>query len=64
MRIITGIILLSLHKPIDIAEQLATLDVMSGGRLVFGAGLGYRDVEFKASAPRRRSACNAWRRIS
>ena len=48
MRIITGIILLSLHKPLDIAEQLATLDVMSGGRLVFGAGLGYRDVEFKA----------------
>jgi len=48
MRIITGVILLSLHKPLDIAEQLATLDVMSGGRLVFGAGLGYRDVEFKA----------------
>jgi alkanesulfonate monooxygenase SsuD/methylene tetrahydromethanopterin reductase-like flavin-dependent oxidoreductase (luciferase family) len=48
MRIVTGIILLSLHKPLDIAEQLATLDVMSGGRLVFGAGLGYRDVEFKA----------------
>jgi alkanesulfonate monooxygenase SsuD/methylene tetrahydromethanopterin reductase-like flavin-dependent oxidoreductase (luciferase family) len=48
MRIITGIILLSLHKPLDIAEQLATLDVMSGGRLVFGAGVGYREVEFKA----------------
>ncbi len=47
MRIITGIVLLSLHKPLDIAEQLASLDVMSGGRLVFGAGLGYRDVEFK-----------------
>jgi alkanesulfonate monooxygenase SsuD/methylene tetrahydromethanopterin reductase-like flavin-dependent oxidoreductase (luciferase family) len=47
MRIITGIVLLSLHKPLDIAEQLATLDVMSGGRLVFGAGLGYREVEFK-----------------
>ena len=47
MRIVTGIVLLSLHKPLDIAEQLATLDVMSGGRLVFGFGLGYRDVEFK-----------------
>lgn len=46
MRIITGIILLSLHKPLDIAEQLATIDVMSEGRLVFGSGLGYRDVEF------------------
>ncbi|MBT5037959.1 MAG: LLM class flavin-dependent oxidoreductase, partial [Rhodospirillaceae bacterium] len=42
-----GIVLLSLHKPLDIAEQLATLDVMTGGKLVFGAGLGYREVEFK-----------------
>ena len=47
MRIVTGIILLSLHKPLDMAEQLATMDVMSDGRLVFGAGLGYREVEFK-----------------
>ena len=47
MRLVTGIVLLSLHKPLDIAEQLATLDVMSGGRIVFGVGLGYRDVEFK-----------------
>ena len=46
MRIVTGIILLSLHKPLDIAEQLSTIDVMSEGRLVFGSGLGYRDVEF------------------
>jgi alkanesulfonate monooxygenase SsuD/methylene tetrahydromethanopterin reductase-like flavin-dependent oxidoreductase (luciferase family) len=47
MRIVPGIVLLSLHKPLDMAEQLATLDVMSGGRLVFGVGLGYREVEFK-----------------
>ncbi len=47
VRLIPGIVLLSLHKPLDIAEQLASLDVMSGGRLVFGAGLGYREVEFK-----------------
>ena len=48
MRLLTGVMLLSLHKPLDIAEQLATLDVMSGGRLIFGIGLGYREVEFKA----------------
>lgn len=47
-KIVTGIMLLPLHKPLDIAEQLATMDVMSGGRLVFGSGIGYRDVEFKA----------------
>lgn len=46
-RMIPGIVLLSLHKPLDIAEQLATLDIMTGGKLVFGAGLGYREVEFK-----------------
>lgn len=45
-RMIPGIVLLSLHKPLDIAEQLATLDVMTGGKLIFGAGLGYREVEF------------------
>ena len=46
-RLLPGIVLLSLHKPLDMAEQVATLDVMSGGRTIFGAGLGYREVEFK-----------------
>ncbi len=48
LRIITGVVLLPLHKPLDLAEQLATLDVMSGGKLIFGAGVGYREVEFRA----------------
>jgi alkanesulfonate monooxygenase SsuD/methylene tetrahydromethanopterin reductase-like flavin-dependent oxidoreductase (luciferase family) len=48
MRIGTSIALLALPSPVDIAEQLATLDVMSGGRLTVGVGLGYRDVEFDA----------------
>ena len=48
LRLNAGIILVSLHKPLDLAEQLATIDVMSGGRLIFGAALGYREVEFKA----------------
>ena len=48
LRIILGLVLVPLHKPLDLAEQLATLDLLSGGRLVFGAGIGYRDVEFKA----------------
>jgi alkanesulfonate monooxygenase SsuD/methylene tetrahydromethanopterin reductase-like flavin-dependent oxidoreductase (luciferase family) len=48
LRIICGLVLVPLHKPLDLAEQLATLDLLSGGKLVFGAGIGYRDVEFKA----------------
>lgn len=48
LRLNAGIVLLSLHKPQDIAEQIASIDVMSGGKAIFGAGLGYREVEFKA----------------
>jgi len=55
LRIICGLVLVPLHKPLELAESLATLDLMSGGRLVFGAGIGYRDVEFKAfGVPRGR----------
>lgn len=44
----TGILLLPLLQPVDVAEQVATLDVISNGRLVVGVGLGYRDVENRA----------------
>ena len=44
----TGCLLLPLHHPVEVAEQLATLDVIAGGRFVFGVGLGYRDVENEA----------------
>lgn len=47
-RITPGIVLLSLHKPLDIAEQMATLDIITGGKLNFGVGIGYREVEFQA----------------
>jgi alkanesulfonate monooxygenase SsuD/methylene tetrahydromethanopterin reductase-like flavin-dependent oxidoreductase (luciferase family) len=48
LRLNFGLILLSLHKPLDVAEQIATVDVMSGGKVIFGVALGYRDVEFLA----------------
>src|SRR6185437_650520 len=47
LRIVCGLVLAPLHKPLELAEQLATLDLLSGGRLVFGAGIGYRDVDMK-----------------
>jgi alkanesulfonate monooxygenase SsuD/methylene tetrahydromethanopterin reductase-like flavin-dependent oxidoreductase (luciferase family) len=43
-----GILLLALHNPLDVAETWATMDVVTGGRLIFGVGLGYRDVEYEA----------------
>lgn len=48
MNLATCIILLALANPVEIAEQVATLDVITEGRLRFGVGLGYRDVEFEA----------------
>jgi alkanesulfonate monooxygenase SsuD/methylene tetrahydromethanopterin reductase-like flavin-dependent oxidoreductase (luciferase family) len=45
---IAGVLLLSLHNPVEVAEQVASLDVIWKGRLVFGVGLGYREVEFDA----------------
>lgn len=48
LRLIAGIVLVALETPLALAENFAALDVMSDGKLVFGAGLGYRDVEFKA----------------
>src|SRR5258707_2189572 len=48
LRLMCGLVLLPLDKPLDLAEQLATLDILSNGKLVFGCGIGYRDVEFKA----------------
>jgi alkanesulfonate monooxygenase SsuD/methylene tetrahydromethanopterin reductase-like flavin-dependent oxidoreductase (luciferase family) len=56
LRLNFGLVLLSLHKPLDIAEQIATVDVMSGGKVIFGVALGYREVEFLAFGTTRRSA--------
>lgn len=46
VRIATTIVIVPLYHPISLAEDLATLDIVSDGRLVVGAGLGYRAEEF------------------
>jgi alkanesulfonate monooxygenase SsuD/methylene tetrahydromethanopterin reductase-like flavin-dependent oxidoreductase (luciferase family) len=48
LRLNAGVVLLPLLAPLHVAEEFATLDVMSGGKVILGVGLGYRDVEFKA----------------
>jgi alkanesulfonate monooxygenase SsuD/methylene tetrahydromethanopterin reductase-like flavin-dependent oxidoreductase (luciferase family) len=43
-----NILLLPLLNPVHVAEEAATLDVLSGGNFVLGVGLGYRAGEFDA----------------
>jgi alkanesulfonate monooxygenase SsuD/methylene tetrahydromethanopterin reductase-like flavin-dependent oxidoreductase (luciferase family) len=45
---IAGILLIGLHNPVEMAECVASLDVIWQGNFIFGVGLGYRDVEFDA----------------
>jgi alkanesulfonate monooxygenase SsuD/methylene tetrahydromethanopterin reductase-like flavin-dependent oxidoreductase (luciferase family) len=42
----TNLILLPLHNPVELAEVGAFLDVVTGGKFLFGVGLGYRPEEF------------------
>jgi alkanesulfonate monooxygenase SsuD/methylene tetrahydromethanopterin reductase-like flavin-dependent oxidoreductase (luciferase family) len=39
-------LLVSLYDPIRLAEDIAVVDLLSGGRLNFVAGMGYREIEF------------------
>jgi alkanesulfonate monooxygenase SsuD/methylene tetrahydromethanopterin reductase-like flavin-dependent oxidoreductase (luciferase family) len=46
LRLGTAVLVLPWHNPVLLAEQAATIDLLSGGRLDFGAGKGYRHNEF------------------
>ena len=48
MEVAATVVLVPLHNPVEIAESVATLDAICGGRFIFGVGLGYREEEYTA----------------
>ena len=48
IRLGTGIIILPQRNPVVLAKELASTDVLSNGRLIFGIGVGYLKPEFDA----------------
>jgi probable F420-dependent oxidoreductase len=48
VRLATGIIILPQRNPLVLAKELASVDVVSRGRLIFGLGAGYLKAEFDA----------------
>jgi alkanesulfonate monooxygenase SsuD/methylene tetrahydromethanopterin reductase-like flavin-dependent oxidoreductase (luciferase family) len=46
LRLGTAISILTFHNPLTVAESYAMVDVLSGGRLVYGVGSGYLSHEF------------------
>jgi probable F420-dependent oxidoreductase len=50
LRVGTSVILLPLHHPVRVAEDVITLDLVSKGRVVLGVGIGYQPADFGAYA--------------
>ena len=48
LRLGTGIMIVPLRNPLVLAKELATLDYLSGGRMILGAGIGWLEEEFDA----------------
>jgi probable F420-dependent oxidoreductase len=48
LRLATGIVVLPQRNPVLLAKEVATLDVLSGGRTILGVGAGYLEPEFAA----------------
>jgi probable F420-dependent oxidoreductase len=55
VRLGTSILLATLHSPLVLAKELATIDRLSNGRLTVGMALGGREIDFEAAAVPMRS---------
>jgi alkanesulfonate monooxygenase SsuD/methylene tetrahydromethanopterin reductase-like flavin-dependent oxidoreductase (luciferase family) len=61
IRLGTAVVVLPWHNPVLVAEQAATLDLLSNGRFDFGVGKGYRDLEFHGFAIPKEEADERYR---
>ena len=50
LKVGTSVILLPLHHPVHLAEDVITLDLVSKGRVILGVGIGYQAADFQAFA--------------
>jgi len=48
VKIVSGVFVPMLHHPVMLAKQLATIDVLSGGRFVAGLGVGGREQDYQS----------------
>ncbi|MCH8130982.1 MAG: LLM class flavin-dependent oxidoreductase [Myxococcales bacterium] len=53
VRLVFSILVLPMHQPVRVAKQIATLDVLSGGRVTLGVGVGGRDEDYVAVEAQR-----------
>ena len=60
LRVGTAVIVVPLHHPLLVAEEIATLDQLSGGRVDIGFGRGYQNYEFERFGLDLEQAKNRW----
>jgi len=53
MQVAATVVLVPLHNPVELAESVATMDAICGGRFILGVGLGYREEEYTAFGVQR-----------
>jgi len=60
LRVGTAVIVVPLHHPLVIAEEIATLDLLADGRVDIGLGRGYQEYEFERLGLELDSARERW----